>query len=130
MVHDGANWRMKARRAALPLIAAVLPIAALGGSAVQAQSIMRTPNLNISSRIPSINTVRIDPNIAGRTTPNLRTSPACSYAYRDSSGECQDRPVVSTSGASGGNGGSSGKGKNNGVGRNTIQSVLNLPAVT
>lgn len=130
MVHNGANWRMKARRAALPLIAAVLPIAALGGSAVQAQSIMRTPNLNISSRIPSINTVRIDPNIAGRTTPNLRTSPACSYAYRDSSGECQDRPVVSTSGASGGNGGSSGKGKNNGVGRNTIQSVLNLPAVT
>jgi subtilisin family serine protease len=130
MVHNAANWRMKARRAALPLIAAVLPIAAVGGSAVQAQSIMHSPNLNISSRIPSINTVRIDPNIAGRTTPNLRTSPACSYAYRDSSGECQDRPVVSTGGGgSGGAGGSSGKGKNNGGGRNTIQSVLNLPAV-
>src|SRR5471032_1736117 len=107
MVHNGANWRLKARRVALPLIAAVLLIVALGGSAVQAQSIMRTPNLNISSRIPSINTVRIDPNIAGRTTPNLRTSPACSYAYRDSDGECQDRPVVSTGGGggSGGNGG-------------------------
>ena len=131
MVHDGANWRMKARRAALPLIAVVLPLAALGASAVQAQSIMRTPNLNISSRIPSINTVpRIDTNIAGRTTPNFRTSPACSYAYRDSDGECRDRPVVSTGGGSSGNGGSSNKGKNNGPGRNAVQSVLNLPAVT
>ena len=131
MVHDGANWRMKARRAALPLIAAVLPIAALGGSAVQAQNMMRSPSLNISSRIPSINTVRIDPNIAGRTTPNFRTPTACSYAYRDSAGECQDRPVLSTGRAgSGGNGGSSGKAKNNGPGRNAVQSVLNLPAVT
>ena len=91
MIHDGANWRMTARRAALPLIAAVLPIAVLGVSAVQAQSIMRTPNLNISSRIPSINTVpRIDTNIAGRMTPNLRISPACSYAYRDSAGEMEE----------------------------------------
>jgi len=131
MVHDGANWRMKARRAALPLSAAVLPIAALGGSAVQAQNMMRSPSLNISSRIPSINTVRIDPNVAGRTTPNFRTPTACSYAYRDSAGECQDRPVLSTGRAgSGGNGGSSGKAKNNGPGRNAVQSVLNLPAVT
>src|SRR5450631_2381740 len=132
MVHNGANWRMKARRAALPLIAAVLPMAAFGGSAVQAQSIMRSPNLNISSRIPSINTVpRIDTNIAGRTTPNLRTSPGCSYAYRDSSGECQDRPVAPAGGAGGGgNGGSSYKGKGNGPGRNAVQTVLNMPAVT
>jgi len=132
MVHNGANWLMKARRAALPLIAAVLPMAAFGGSAVQAQSIMRSPNLNISSRIPSINTVpRIDTNIAGRTTPNLRTSSGCSYAYRDGSGECQDRPVASAGGAgSGGNGGSSNKGKGNGPGRNAVQTVLNLPAVT
>lgn len=130
MIHDGANWRMKARRAALPLIVAVLPIAALGGSAVRAQNMVRSPNLNISSRIPSINTVpRIDTNIAGRTTPNLRTSSGCGYAYRDSSGECQDRPVVSTGGG-GGNGASTSKGKNNGPGRNVVQTVLNLPAVT
>jgi subtilisin family serine protease len=128
MVHDAANWPMKARRAALALIAAALPVGVLGGSAVQAQSIMRSPNLNISSRIPSINTVRVDPNIAGRTTPNLRTSPACSYAYRDSDGECQDRPVISS--GSGGGGGSSGKAKNNGPGRNAVQTVLTLPAVT
>jgi hypothetical protein len=140
MVHDGANWRMKARRVALPLIAAVLPIAALSVSAVQAQNMMRTPNLNVGSRIPSIDTVprtpsiavpRIDTNIAGRPTPNLRTTPACSYAYRDSDGECRDRPVVSAGGrGSGGSGVSSGKGKNNGPGRNAVQTVLNLPAVT
>jgi Subtilase family len=140
MVHDDANWRMTARRAALPLIAMVLPIAVLGGSAVQAQNMVRSPSLNISSRIPSIDTVartpsiavpRIDTNIAGRTTPNLRTTPACSYAYRDSDGECRDRPVVSTGGGgNGGNGGSPGKAKNNGPGRNVVQTVLNLPAVT
>ena len=87
MVHDGANWRMKARRAALPLIVAVLPLTAFDGSSVRAQNMMRTPNLNIGSHIPSIDTVsrtpsiavpRIDTNIAGRTTPNLRTTPACS----------------------------------------------------
>jgi subtilisin family serine protease len=138
MVHDGANWRMKARRAALPLIAAVLTIAALDGSSVRAQNMVRSPNLNIGSRIPSIDTVsrtpsiavpRIDTNIAGRT-PNFRTTPACSYAYRDSDGECRDRPVVSAGGGgSGGNGGSSGKGNGNGPGRNTLQTVLNLPAV-
>src|SRR5260370_29385186 len=98
MVHECASWRMKARRAALAVAVAALPSAFFGGSAVHAQSIMRSPNLNIQSRIPTINptvTPRIDPNIAGtaitgigRTTPNLRTSPACSYAYRGSDGEC------------------------------------------
>jgi hypothetical protein len=127
MVHDAANWPMKARRVALALTALALPASYLAGSAVQAQSIMRSPNLNISSRIPSINTVRVDPNIAGRTTPNLRTSPGCSYAYRDSDGECRDRPVISSGG---GGSGSSSKGKNNGPGRNVVQTVLTLPAVT
>jgi hypothetical protein len=81
---------MKTWRAALALAVAALPFAYFDGSAVRAQSIMRSPNLNIQSRIPTINptiTPRIDPNIAGtaitgigRTTPNLRTSPPCSYA--------------------------------------------------
>jgi len=104
MVHDRANWRSKTRRAALALTVAALPFACLDGASVYAQSIMRSPNLNIGSRIPSIN-----PNIAGRITPNLRTYPACSYAYRDSNGECSDKPVSS---ADGGGGGSSGKSKN------------------
>jgi hypothetical protein len=108
MVHDRANWRSKTRRAALALTVAALPFAGLDGATVHAQSIMRSPNLNIGSRIPSINSTvmpRIDPNIA-----NLRTRPACSYAYRDSSGECSDKPVSSADG--GVSGGSSGKGKN------------------
>ena len=108
MVHDRANWRSKTRRAALALTVAALPFACLDGASVYAQSIMRSPNLNIGSRIPSINSTvmpRIDPNIA-----NLRTRPACSYAYRDSNGECSDKPVSSADG--GGSGGSSGKNKN------------------
>src|SRR6266852_2317363 len=116
MVHDRANWRVKTRRAALALTVAALPFAYLGGSAVQAQNAMRSPNLNIQSRIPTINPTvvpRIDPNIAGRAvTPNLRTYPACSYAYRNSDGECSNKPVSSADGGgTGGSGGASGKNK-------------------
>src|SRR5712692_9156392 len=138
MVYDRANWRVRTRRAALALTVAALPFAYLGGSAVQAQSIMRSPNLNIQSRIPTINPTvapRIDPNIAARaitgiarTTPNLRTYPACSYAYRDSDGGCSDQPVSSANG--GGTGGSSGKNKNSGPRRNVVQAVTNLRTTT
>ena len=62
MLHDGSNWRMSARRGALILSAALL--LAFAASAVHAQGIMRTPNLNVGSRTPTIN-----PNIAAR--PNL-----------------------------------------------------------
>ena len=65
MVHDGFNWRMKKRRRALILSAALLPLLAFAASAVHAQSVMRTPNLNVGSRVPSINPV------APRTTPNI-----------------------------------------------------------
>jgi len=142
MVHDCASWRMKTRRAAVALALAVaaLPFAYFDGSAVHAQSIMRSPNLNIQSRIPTLNptiTPRIDPNIAGtaitgigRTTPNLRTSPACSYAYRGSDGECGDKPVSSADGAgAGGTGGSAAKNKNSGPRRNIAQTALNLRTV-
>jgi subtilisin family serine protease len=133
MVHDAANWRMKTRRAALALTIAALPFAYFGGSPVHAQSLMRSPNINIGSRIPSINptvTPRINPNIAdravtgiGRTTPNLRTYPACGYAYRDSDGGCSGQPV--SSGDGGGSGSSAGKSRNNGQRRNTQLTALN-----
>src|SRR5713226_921669 len=137
MVHDRANWRVKARRAALALTVVALPFAYLGGSAVQAQSAMRSPNLNIQSRIPTITPTvvpRIDPNIAGRAvtgiarTPNLRTYPACSYAYRNSDGECSNKPVLSTDGGgTGGSGGASGKNKdkNKNSGPRVAQTSLN-----
>src|SRR5258708_17928722 len=120
MALDRVNWRVKTRRAGVALTVAALPFAYQGGSAVQAQSIMRSPNLNIQSRIPTINpsVPRIDPNIAGRAvtgiarTPNLRTYPACSYAYRNSDGECSNKPVLSTDGGgTGGSGGGPGKKK-------------------
>src|SRR5882672_5911989 len=69
MFYDRANRRMKTRRAAVLLTTAAALFASLDVSLVRAQSIMRTPNLNIGSRVPSINptvTPRIDPNIAGR----------------------------------------------------------------
>jgi len=129
MVHDRANWRSKTRRAALALTVAALPFACLDSASVYAQSIMRSPNLNIGSRIPSINSTvmpRIDPNIA-----NLRTHPACSYAYRDSNGECSDKPVSSADG--GGSGGSSGKNKNKNKNSGPLsklpQTVLNSRAI-
>ena len=139
MVHDHANWRVKTRRAALALTVAALPFAYQGGSAVQAQSIMRSPNLNIQSRIPTINPTvpRIDPNIAGRAvtaiarTPNLRTYPACSYAYRTSDGGCSSKPVLSADGGSGGaSGKNKNKDKNSGPRRIVAQTALNLRTST
>src|SRR6202048_4763506 len=145
MVHDCVSWRMKTRRTALGFAVVALPFAYFDGSAAHAQSIMHSPSINIPSRIPTINptvtpripiinptvTPRIDPNIAGtavtgigRTTPNLRTSPACSYAYRGSDGECGDQPVQSA------HGGAPAKSKNSGPRRNTAQTAaLNLRTI-
>ena len=105
MIHDRTSWRIRMRPAVSALITAVLPIAYFGGPAVHAQSIMRSPSVNIQSRVPSISTPsintpsmtptvvtpRIDPNIAGRavdigsgrTIPSIRS--ACTAAERDSS---------------------------------------------
>jgi len=79
MVRDPANWPTKTRRAVLALGVAALPFAYLDGAAVHAQSIMRSPNLNIGARIPSINPTvapRINPDIAGRVVTGAdRTLP-------------------------------------------------------
>jgi hypothetical protein len=130
MVHDRANWRIKTSRAALALTAAGLVFASFAGAAVHAQSIMRSPNLNIGARIPAIvppAAPRINPNIAGSVvtgvgrTPNLKTYTACSYAYRD--GGCSDQPVASAAG------GMSDKNRNNGARRNTSVTALNLRTI-
>jgi hypothetical protein len=116
-----------------------LTFASLAGPAVHAQNLAR-PNLNIQARVPTIAvTPLINPNVAGavtgvgRTTPNLQTYQACSYAYRDSGGECLNKTGSSADGGTGGSGGSSGKaskGKNAGPRRNFVQSVLNAPTMT
>ena len=170
MLDDRANWRMKTRRAAVVLTTAAALFASLDVSLVYAQSIMRTPNLNIGSRVPSINqtvTPRIGPNIAGRannigvagidrttprvtvTTSTMRTTPrigvtstlphtryspnlypACSYAYRNSSGECRDQPVTSAGGGSGGGKSATNKNKKGGSNQDAPQTALNLRTVT
>jgi hypothetical protein len=136
MVHERARWRIRMQRAALVLVAAALPFAYFDGSPVQAQSIMRTPNINVSSRIPSIGptvTPRINPNInpnmADRAvlgTSGLRTSPPCSAADRDSDGGCSG-PASSANG--GGTGSGSRKNRNVGPRRDALQAALNLPAI-
>jgi hypothetical protein len=138
MVHDRVNWRMAARRAVFAAIAVALPLGCLGGSAAHAQAAMRSPSINIQSRIPTINptvTPHINPNIAGtavtgigRTDPNLRTYSGCSAGYRDSDGGCHDKPVSSSDG--GGTNGVSGKGKSIGPRRDVTQTAaLNLRAI-
>jgi Subtilase family len=130
MIHHGANWRKKARFAALALAVAALPTAYFVGFAAQAQSIMRSPNLNIGARVPSMTTVtpRINPNIGIDTTgPNLRTRPACAYAYRDSDGGCSGQPGSSAGG--GGSHAASAKNKGSGPRRNVAQAALDPSTV-
>ncbi len=64
--------RIKKRHAAMALVIAALPLAYFDTPAALAQNMnmMRTPNVNIGARTPTINptvTTRIDANIAGRT---------------------------------------------------------------
>jgi hypothetical protein len=77
MPDKAANRRKQARRAALSLGAlavavvsvALVLVAVVSGSAVHAQGFMRTPNLNIGPRVPSVGATvapRVNPNIAGR----------------------------------------------------------------
>jgi Subtilisin-like serine proteases len=151
MVRDGSNWRMKARRGVLILSVALLPVLAFAASAVHAQSIMRSPNLNVGSRVPTINPAapRINPNIAGRPNVGIdtvaRTRPdlgvkstlsatrfpsnrntACQSASRGPDGECSVAP------AGGGKGGSARKLAKKGKGgadKGSSQAAVNLRTV-
>jgi hypothetical protein len=62
MAHYRFKWRIRAFGAALALTAGLAVM--LAGAAIHAQSIMRSPNLNIGPRIS-----RINPNIGGRVNP-------------------------------------------------------------
>jgi len=140
MVHDGLNWRMKQRRRGLILSAVLLPLLAFAVSAVHAQSIMRTPNLNVGSRVPSINTTarpNVSINTVARTTPQIgvrstlsaarfsNLNPGCQAASRGPDGGCADSPATP---AGGGKGGSAKKGKGGG-GKNNSQAAVDLRTV-
>jgi subtilisin family serine protease len=73
MIRDPLKWPAKAAAA----LTALLPLACLDGSDVHAQSIMRSPNINIESRLPTINPTiapRINPNIAERSSLAVGTA--------------------------------------------------------
>jgi hypothetical protein len=136
MIHDGANWRMTIRCAVPALIAAMIPFAPFGNPAAHAQIIVRSVTVSVPSRIPSISPTvapRINPNLAGGAAlagvgaNSARLHPACSYAYRDSGGDCSGGVV--TSGDGGGNGRKSGKNRSNDTGPNAAQAALNLRAI-
>jgi hypothetical protein len=109
---DVASSRRKAHRAALALTALVSSLILFAHGAAQAQNFIRSPNLNIAPRVPSINTVpRVNPNLAGAVGRDPNLHPACSYANRDADGECSSGPAGSTGG------GSSSTGKGNSANR-------------
>src|SRR5436305_12199388 len=75
-MQDRVNRRIKSRHVAAALVVAALPFACLDVPVAFAQSMnaMRTPNLNIDTRIPTINPTvapRIDPNVAGRAVTSV-----------------------------------------------------------
>src|SRR3984957_19487662 len=157
MLHDGAKWRVIATRAVPALIAAAWLFASFAGTAVQAQSIMRSPSFNIAPRLPRINpslaargnptgVTRVDPNITGkavtisRTTTVVRSVSRSTLPYAHYSpnlyppcsdgyrdGGCSDQ---SGSSAGGGGGGASAKNGNSAPRRDVAQAALNLRAVT
>lgn len=71
--------RMKAGCAAVVLIAASVPLAWLDMPQASAQALMRTPNINIPLRTPTVNPTiapRVDPNVAGRANTVTGAGPA------------------------------------------------------
>jgi subtilisin family serine protease len=148
MVDDGANRRIIVTRAVLALIAAAALLASFAGPAVQAQSIMRTPNLNIAPRLPRINPnvgarvnptgiTRVNPTITGRTVSISKTTsfrsvprigvrstlPYARYSpnlYPPCSDGYRDGGCWDQSGSSAGGGGGGG-------GASSAKSVNNIP---
>ena len=159
MVDDGANRRIIVTRAVLALIAAAWLFASFAGMSVQAQSIMRTPNLNVAPRLPRINPsvgarvnptgiTRVNPTITGKTvsigkTTSFRsvprigvrsTLPYARYSpnlYPPCSDGYRDGGCWDQSGSSAGGGGgaSSAKSVNNIPRRDVSQAALNLHTV-
>src|SRR3984957_13910327 len=94
MIRVDTIWRLKILPATVSLLAALALF--VGGSPASAQSITRSPNLNISSRVPTM--PRIDPNLAGRAITglngnNIRIPPSCTAADRDS-GNCSGQAAT------------------------------------
>jgi len=103
MMHGEATQRLGIQPATLSLLAALSLFSGLEASPASAQSIMRSPSLNVSSRVPSIGRTmpRIDPNLGGRGVTglgnNIHTQPSCTAADRDS-GNCSGQVTTTSNG--------------------------------
>jgi len=114
MMRMGATSWLKMQPTALAVLAALF-FAGWGGSPASAQNIMRGPNLNLSSRVPSLDHgphIRINPNLAGRAVTglnrdNISVQTPCTAADRDS-GNCSGQVASSSKGRK--NKGGSGRG--------------------
>jgi hypothetical protein len=102
MIRSGAIWRLRMWPAAA--LASFLSTASFVvlDSPASAQSIMRSPNLNISSRAPSLAAphITINPNLGGSVINGLnensiRTRSPCTAADRDS-GNCSGQVASSS----------------------------------
>jgi hypothetical protein len=117
---DATNSRLKIQ----PAILSLLLLAGWGASPALAQSIMRSPSLNISTRAPNIGAIsHIDPNLAGRgvtglNSESLRIRPPCTAAERDS-GNCSGLTATSNNN----------NGNKNGAGRGSASPSLKSRAV-
>ena len=95
MIRIGVSRRPKVLPAALSLLLALALLFGWGAAPTLAQNIMRSPNLNISSRVPSLDHgphIVINPNLAGRAVTglngdNIRIQSPCTAADRDN-GNC------------------------------------------
>ena len=69
MLDGRINRRINSKHVAMAFVIAALPLVYLDAPAALAQNMMRMPNVNVDTRIPTINPTvapRVDPNIAGR----------------------------------------------------------------
>lgn len=150
MVHDGQNWLVKARRTALILSAALLPLMAVATPEGRAQSVMRTPNLNVGSRVPVINpvaprspTIEARPNVGVDTVARTRvdigarstlsaarfptnSGSACQNAGRGTDGECL---ATSTGGGKDGVARKVARKGKGGSGKGSLQAAVNSRTV-
>src|SRR5579863_2850396 len=90
MIRVDAFRPLKIRSVMVSLLAVLSLLVGWDNSPALAQSAMRSPSINIPSRVPTM--PRIDPNIAGRAVTglngnNIRIQPSCTAADRDN-GNC------------------------------------------
>ena len=100
MFDVSVNWRIRAQRAAWALSAVALPLVLFGSSVADAQAIMRTPSLNVGSRVPTINpsaTSRVNPTVGARVNPVITSRPViANRPVITNRPVIANRPVVST----------------------------------